>query len=175
MLTRLGIASQELSTALTADDLNMTPLSRIWLASLFLLLGGCASVADSNTAASEVPTTLAPCPSSPNCVSSASSNPGQAIEPFSIADDRVASWARLQALLEASSEFTIIKATETYLHAEARTRLFRFVDDVEFLLEAEDIAVRSASRIGFSDFGTNRRRIENLRRQLAAEPVAAAN
>lgn len=62
--------------------------------------------------------------------------------------------------------------TERYLHAEARTRLLRFVDDVEFHLRPADgeIAMRSASRLGYSDLGANRRRLERLRAALAEAP-----
>jgi uncharacterized protein (DUF1499 family) len=59
-------------------------------------------------------------------------------------------------------------ATDTYLHARVRTPLFRFVDDLEILLDSEAglVHVRSASRIGDWDLGANRRRVEWLRRRL---------
>jgi uncharacterized protein (DUF1499 family) len=59
----------------------------------------------------------------------------------------------------------VVAATPTYLHAEARSLIFRFVDDVEFLIDPGQrrIQVRSASRIGYSDFGVNRRRVERIR------------
>ncbi len=61
---------------------------------------------------------------------------------------------------------SIISEQADYLHAEARSLLFRFVDDIEFSLQAEKglIQVRSAARTGYSDFGVNRRRIERIRR-----------
>ncbi len=54
---------------------------------------------------------------------------------------------------------------EAYWHVEFRSRVFRFVDDVEFLFgpAGRQIHVRSASRVGYSDFGANRRRIEEIR------------
>ena len=60
---------------------------------------------------------------------------------------------------------TVVTATGTYLHAEFRSAVFRFVDDVEFHADeaAGVIQVRSGSRIGFSDLGVNRRRIEAIR------------
>ena len=60
---------------------------------------------------------------------------------------------------------TIVREEEGYMHAEARSLLFRFVDDVEFLLDADNrlIHVRSASRTGYSDLGVNRRRVERIR------------
>ena len=62
----------------------------------------------------------------------------------------------------------VVEVTDRYLHAEFTTPVFRFVDDVEFLLAADAIHVRSASRLGWSDFGVNRRRVERLRRAFAA-------
>ena len=58
----------------------------------------------------------------------------------------------------------IAKRDSTYLHAEFRSRIFRFVDDVEFYLEVETnlIHFRSAARRGYGDFGVNRERMEEL-------------
>jgi uncharacterized protein (DUF1499 family) len=73
--------------------------------------------------------------------------------------------ARLKQVLLNEPRTSIVKEEGDYLHAEARSFLFRFVDDVEFLLDADQqvIHVRSASRIGYSDLGVNRRRIERIR------------
>lgn len=62
-------------------------------------------------------------------------------------------------------------ANETYLHARVKTPLFRFVDDLELLLDpaAEVVHVRSASRLGSWDLGANRRRVERLRRELEGQ------
>jgi uncharacterized protein (DUF1499 family) len=72
------------------------------------------------------------------------------------------------AIVEATiAEFPrarVISKTDQYLHAEFRTRLMHFVDDVEFLLPSDGVVhVRSASRIGRGDMGTNRRRVEAIR------------
>jgi uncharacterized protein (DUF1499 family) len=77
-------------------------------------------------------------------------------------------WTALLNYLGQEPEFTIIENTGNYLRAEARTRILRFVDDVEFMARPEDdiIAMRSASRLGYSDLGTNRRRLEALRSVL---------
>jgi uncharacterized protein (DUF1499 family) len=55
-----------------------------------------------------------------------------------------------------------------YLHAEVKSRVFRFVDDLELLLDPASgvVGIRSASRVGYSDLGVNRRRVETLRQQL---------
>lgn len=67
----------------------------------------------------------------------------------------------------------IKEITENYLHAECRSMVFRFVDDLELELRPNDgiIAVRSASRKGYSDFGVNRRRVESLRDALRSRGV----
>ena len=61
---------------------------------------------------------------------------------------------------------TIIEETGQYMHVEFRSRIFGFVDDVEFLVDDRVIQVRSASRVGRSDLGVNRKRIEALRLQF---------
>jgi uncharacterized protein (DUF1499 family) len=62
----------------------------------------------------------------------------------------------------------IVTATDHYLHAECSSALFGFVDDLECLLDAEAgvIHLRSAARMGYSDLGVNRRRIETLRERV---------
>jgi uncharacterized protein (DUF1499 family) len=85
-------------------------------------------------------------------------------------------WAALVDYLAQAPGFTIIENTDGYLRAEARTRILRFVDDVEFLARPEDnsIAMRSASRVGYSDLVANRRRLEGLRRALVDAGVVRA-
>jgi len=87
--------------------------------------------------------------------------------PYALADDEApdsASARKLQAGLALEEG--------DYLHAEARSLLFRFVDDVEFLFDADKqvIHVRSASRTGYSDLGVNRRRVERIRRAFSNTP-----
>jgi uncharacterized protein (DUF1499 family) len=105
------------------------------------------------------------CPDSPNCVSSLSTDKAHYIEPFSYTDTPQQAWQRLQAAVLAEKRVTPVKSTEEYLHVEVRSLIFRFTDDVEFLHLPNDklIHIRSASRIGYSDFGVNRRRLERIR------------
>lgn len=111
---------------------------------------------------------LQPCPNSPNCVCSDASD-SHGIEPIATNGDPQTTWRHLQDYLNAQPDFKITTAQPDYLKVEAKTRLLRFVDDVEFELRAEAgiIAVRSASRVGYSDLGANRRRIEKIRRELS--------
>ena len=113
---------------------------------------------------------LQPCPSSPNCVCSDATD-SHSIEPLAIAGDPQLMWQRLQDYLAQQRGFTIKQVDDHYLRVEAKTRLLRFVDDVEFELRTGDgvIAVRSASRVGYSDLGANRRRIEKIRKALVPD------
>ena len=116
---------------------------------------------------------LAPCPSSPNCVSSDAMDEGHAIEPFRLAAEPKGAWQALQEAVAGMPRTTIVEVGEMYLHAEATSRIFRFVDDLECELRPAEgiIAVRSASRVGRSDLGVNRRRVEALRELLKARGV----
>ncbi|MDO9215112.1 MAG: DUF1499 domain-containing protein [Methylococcales bacterium] len=117
--------------------------------------------------------TLAPCPASPNCVSSLATDQAHFIAPFKIVGAiNTASLALKNALL--SQERTVItEEKENTLHAEATSLVFRFVDDIDVLLDSEArlFHIRSASRIGYGDFGVNRKRVEQLRAQLKTAGV----
>ena len=108
------------------------------------------------------------CPPTPNCVSSEALSKARFIDLFKPGDRPEESWELLTGILEKTSNCRVISQYSSYIHAEFRTRLLRFADDVEFRLESEtsEIAVRSASRVGYSDLGTNRRRMERLRGEL---------
>lgn len=71
---------------------------------------------------------------------------------------------RLKKIVQGMPRTRIVTANENYLHAEFVSALFRFVDDVEFLIDPEAgvIHFRSASRVGYSDLGANRRRMEEI-------------
>lgn len=112
---------------------------------------------------------LAPCPDSPNCVSSVSEDPDHRIEPLRFASSAESARDRLLGVLRSLPRVRIVTSEPTYIHAEFRSAVFRFVDDVEFRVVDEDkvIQVRSASRVGYYDFGANRRRVEDIRARFA--------
>ncbi len=109
---------------------------------------------------------LPPCPASPNCVSSQAGDSEQRVAPLAFTMHPDEALARLKQVLQKEPRMTIVTEEGSYLHAEARSFLFRFVDDVEFMMDTDRrvIHVRSASRTGYSDLGVNRRRVERLRR-----------
>lgn len=87
------------------------------------------------------------------------------VPPFAFEGRGADAMTRLLAVLLARTDCTIVTQTPCYVHAEFRSRFFGFVDDAEFLLDeaAQVIHVRSAARLGFTDFGVNRARVEALR------------
>ena len=113
---------------------------------------------------------LASCPARPNCVCSQSTAVRHAIDPLVVPGDMVNPMGHLLEIVQQLPRVRLLSQEEHYLHLEVRTSWFRFVDDVEFYWdqEASCIHVRSASRIGYSDLGTNRRRIERIRRLFEA-------
>ena len=111
---------------------------------------------------------LAPCGNRPNCVCSrVDAEARHRVEPFAVSGDAAGAFGRLKSLLAGMPRTVVITATDDYLHAVFRTRL-GFADDVECRLCHADgvIHVRSASRLGYYDFGVNRARVETLRQQL---------
>ena len=110
---------------------------------------------------------LAPCPTSPNCVHTGHRHPDGTL-PLYLRGEDEGSWDRVHEVVEAMPQLTVVSVSERYLHAEERSRLFRFIDDVEVLLaEDGELIVRSASRLGEGDLGVNARRLERLRNALA--------
>lgn len=105
------------------------------------------------------------CPGAPKCVSSQASDPRHFIAPFTFHDQPDEAMRRLKAALLTEQRVTIIEEQPTYLRAEVRSRVFRFVDDVEFTLLPDQrlIQIRSSARMGYTDFGVNRQRIERIR------------
>lgn len=116
---------------------------------------------------------LAACPNSPNCVSSQATDADHFIAPFKIIGNVEEAWAALKNALIGQSRTVITSETIDTLHAEATSLVFRFVDDIDAMLDADAklIHIRSASRIGYGDFGVNRKRVETLRLQLQQQHV----
>ena len=115
---------------------------------------------------------LADCAATPNCVNSQApaSDSQHAIAPLAMSGELATTIANLKQVIQAMPDTNIIKETNNYLYVEFTSKLMRFVDDVEFYLDNDTkmIQVRSASRLGESDLGVNRQRIEAIRAKLAS-------
>ncbi|WP_306533055.1 DUF1499 domain-containing protein [Geobacter sp.] len=146
------------------------PMRRVMLTGMLAgLLPACVGGRPDNLGARNG--TLSPCPSSPNCVSSQATDERHRIAPLAFRGDPDRAFTRLKQVLGRRDDTKIIEEQAGYLRVELRTTFF--VDDGEFLLDREQrvIHVRSASRVGYSDLGKNRRRMEEIRRAFTqAEP-----
>ncbi|MFZ5908308.1 MAG: DUF1499 domain-containing protein [Nitrospirota bacterium] len=113
--------------------------------------------------------TLAPCPDSPNCVSSLEENPRHKVDPFRVYISGKESLNLLKEIIKSMQRTEILWESGNSLYAVFSTRL-GFADDVQFLADekAGVIHVRSASRIGYWDIGANRKRIEHIRKEYNA-------
>ncbi|GBO53662.1 hypothetical protein APA_1610 [Pseudanabaena sp. lw0831] len=112
---------------------------------------------------------LLDCPNSPNCVSSQSTDAEHKIAPLTYTGAPAKALEDLKAVIASMPRTKIITAEGNYLYAEFTSALMGYVDDVEFYLITDQslIEVRSASRLGQSDLGVNRDRVEAIRAQLA--------
>lgn len=112
---------------------------------------------------------FAPCPNKPNCVSSFADDEDHQIAALAIEGSAETAWMGLQAFLEEAPRVEIVTSSRNYIHAVYTSSVMRYRDDVEFLLRRgeKEIAIRSASRVGYGDMGTNRNRIEAIRNALA--------
>ena len=137
---------------------------------LTIILAGCTSAPEQPGADAVLP----PCGMLPNCVNSDSGTGGSAIAPLQATTEQ---WQALKRWLAAQDDWTITVETADFVQAVVKTPLMQFRDDVQlaFKQQASDIQVRSSSRLGISDMGANRRRIESLRAHLASEAAAAAD
>ncbi len=112
---------------------------------------------------------LADCPNKPNCVNSQAIDKLHAIAPLSFSGDATTAMQKLKALVQAMPRTQVIESRADYLNVECSTPLMGFVDDVEFYCDGRVIHVRSASRLGYSDLGVNRKRVEAVRAGFAAQ------
>ncbi|VEP18804.1 conserved hypothetical protein [Hyella patelloides LEGE 07179] len=107
---------------------------------------------------------LVACPGSPNCVNSQSSDEQSKIDPLP-----AVAISKIKEVVESMERTKIVEETDNYLYAEFTSQLMGYVDDVEFYSDnsANVVHVRSASRLGQSDLGVNRKRVEEIRSKLA--------
>lgn len=115
--------------------------------------------------------TMAPCPNSPNCVSTQATDDSQKIEPIPIQGNAAETLDSLEKAIATMPKSQVITRTDNYLYVEFRSSLWNFVDDVEFFVNAEDSVVdaRSSARVGYGDGGVNRARYLKIARAMGAQ------
>lgn len=114
---------------------------------------------------------LKPCPDTPNCVSSLATYEQHFIEPILVSANPEETRDIILKTLDEFSRVKVIEAQANYIHAEFTSMIFRFVDDVEFYFPTSEsgvvrVDIRSASRVGSSDLGVNRKRMEAIREKI---------
>ncbi len=105
-----------------------------------------------------------PCGNKPNCVSTQESRQEHHLEPFLLTESATLD-AIEQAALKLPGAKTAVK-DGNYLRIECTSKIMRFVDDLELKIADDKLVVRSESRVGYSDFGVNRKRADQLRKEL---------
>lgn len=105
------------------------------------------------------------CGSKPNCVSTQEIRTDHHIEPFNLTSEQV-SMDDIEKVVLTLKRAKIVDKTATTLHIEVTSLVFRFVDDVHMVKEGLQLHVRSKSRTGYSDFGVNKKRTDEIRQKL---------
>ena len=155
--------------ALVKDDgKKMKKMLKVFIESLILvtILWGCSgNPAEPNNSE---PSGFLDCPDTPNCVSSLAKDPKHRVEPLKLKKDPKTSWDIVRKTVSSLPRTKIVSEDDADIHAECRSMVFRFVDDLMLHLTPSDgiVHIRSASRTGYSDFGVNRRRVESIRKKL---------
>jgi len=136
------------------------------LALLTVLFYGCSGQLPANLGVADGK--LSPCPDSPNCVSSFADDEDHKIDPFKFSIPAEALMQKLKSVVSGREGARIMEPKELYLRAEFTSSFFKFVDDVEFLIDpnTNTLHCRSASRVGYSDMGANRDRIVAILKEL---------
>ncbi|WP_198022041.1 DUF1499 domain-containing protein [Algiphilus aromaticivorans] len=114
---------------------------------------------------------LADCDGPPRCVSSQAGDPERRVEPLRYSGSARAAREKAVAHIKAQPRTEIVTNSDCYVHATYTSSIMRYTDDVElwFCDEPGIVQLRSASRIGYYDFGANRERVEDLREALKVD------
>lgn len=149
------------------------PIKAMTLLATIVLLAGCAGTPSKLGIENGQ---LPQCPAKPNCVSSQASDPQQRIAPLLVTGTPAQVQAQLLQVLGDIERAKVVVIRDDYISAEVTSKIFRFVDDVVFYFPATGstetvVQVRSASRLGHSDLGVNRKRVELIRDRLKSAKV----
>ena len=155
--------------SVASHPLKSCPQTRVL--TVLLALGatsGCSSTPEKPAGEAE----LAACGWLPNCVNSVSGQGLQAVDPIRATDGQ---WQQIKTWIASQADWEIVIDDSDFIQAIVKTPLMRFRDDIQlqFDQDSELIQVRSSSRLGISDLGTNYRRVEALREVLDPDGIAA--
>ena len=145
-------------------------MSRLLLLGIALaLVVGCHGKRPANIGVTEG--LLAPCPSTPNCVSTQAGDEQHKINPIPYSGAMTEARDRMTGIVKSMKRTRVVTSADNYIHAEFTSALWRFVDDVEFYFDDENklIHFRSASRLGKSDLGVNRKRMNEIIRRYGGK------
>ena len=133
----------------------------VWVLGL-LVLSGCHSQTVQKPGAAVIQQLV--CPETPNCVSSDASSleTEHFIEPLTLIRPADQAWPLILSILSSMPRTQVISRTDRVVHAEVSSAVFGFVDDVVLSIEGDQLMRYSASRVGYSDLGVNRRRMNRL-------------
>ncbi|PQJ94612.1 DUF1499 domain-containing protein [Aliivibrio sifiae] len=133
--------------------------------SILLTLTACSKGIDNMTDKSKMM-----CADKPNCISTLETRADFSAAPFTLnnPDTEIESIAQIAEQLK-GAKIAVIK--ENYARIESTSTVFRFVDDLELRIEGNNLIVRSESRTGHSDFGVNKKRVEQLRAMLLEQNI----
>ena len=120
---------------------------------------------------------LAECPSSPNCVSTQATSESHRIEPLKLAGSPDELLAAVGKIVSEKPRWKVVTETDDYVHIECTSLICRYVDDLEVWADEfkGQVHARSASRVGYSDMGVNRKRVEDLFGRLGELGIANAS
>ncbi len=152
--------------------MNPLRLSLLLTAGLAAGLAACATA--SGPANTPAPSQLSACDGGPHCVSSLSADEDHKVAALVLKAPADKAWAAAIEAVRGTERTTIVQGDAHYLHAEVVSPWHFYTDDLELMLRDNGrIEVRSSSRIGYYDFGVNRKRIEALREALATKGVVS--
>lgn len=175
----IAVTAAQVRRMMANDPIVEHPMKTVLLVLLALVLAVVALFAWRSYASRQSPPMLdlvegrlRPCEARPNCVGSEGSDGDHAIAPLPYRGDRAGSERALAAALATLPRTQIHRRQGDYWHATQQSGLFRFIDDIELRFDdaAATVHIRSGSRVGYSDLGVNRQRVEALRAAYQAQP-----
>lgn len=138
----------------------------IALTSIIILMSSCGRTMPEGLGLND--NKLTECPDSPNCVSTQSKKEEAKMEPIRYTINDETAYKLLLQVIEGNKLANVVTKTNNYIHAAYHTKSKIFIDDVEFYIDADAnlIHFRSASRVGHSDLGANRKRMDIIKNEF---------